>query len=348
MSWNIDKNNNEIEQLKTALAEADSVVVGAGAGLSTSAGFRYDGERFDRYLGDFGARYRFSDMYTGGFVVMQFSDNVNWAFWSRNIYINRYMDPPKDTYRKVLDILKNKDYFVITTNVDHCFQRAGINKERLFYTQGDYGLWQCQSGKVKKTYDNEVQVKRMLLAQGFWFEHVISTRGVKVEQDSEMIRQFGEGNAWRCAWLDYDADWGELLPPVGPDGNTDFSKLRMIIPSELIPHCPDDGSKLKMNLRADDTFVEDEGWHEANQRYFEFIQKVREKKVLFLDLGSGGNTPIIFKIPFMRWTMDWDRAIYATVNKGEAFTAKEIEQKSIVIDNDIDEVIDKLNTTATR
>ena len=147
------------------MTEADSVIVGAGAGLSTSAGFRYDGDRFNRFLGDFGTAYRFSDMYTGGFVVMQQKPVVNWAYWSRNIYINRYMDPPKATYKKLLSLLNDKDYFVITTNVDHCFQRAGIDKNRLFYTQGDYGLWQCQSGRIKKTYDNETQVKKMLLSQ---------------------------------------------------------------------------------------------------------------------------------------------------------------------------------------
>ena len=342
MSWNIDRNKNVIGQLKTALSEADSVVVGAGAGLSTSAGFRYDGDRFNRYLGDFGTRYRFEDMYTGGFVVMQQRPAVNWAYWSRNIYINRYMDPPKDTYRKVLDILSGKDYFVITTNVDHCFQKAGIDKTRLFYTQGDYGLWQCQSGKVKKTYDNEVQVKKMLLAQGFWFEHVMSKKGVVVEQASEMIRQYGEGNAWRCDELDYEADWGELLPPRDSYGSTDFSKLRMSIPPELIPHCPDNREPMKMNLRADDTFVEDAGWHEADRRYFEFIDSIKNRKVLFLDLGTGFNTPIIFKIPFMRWTLNWDSALYATINKGQAVTAPEIKDKSICIDDDIDAVLDKL------
>ncbi len=121
MKWEIDRNKNSIEQLRTVLAEADSVVAGAGAGLSTSAGFRYDGDRFNRFLGDFGTKYGFSDMYTGGFAVMQQKPVVSWAYWSRNIYINRYMDPPKDTYKKVLNLLRDKDYFVVTTNVDHCF-----------------------------------------------------------------------------------------------------------------------------------------------------------------------------------------------------------------------------------
>ena len=342
MSWEINRNKNKIEQLRSALTEADAVVVGAGAGLSTSAGFRYDGDRFNRFLGDFGTKYGFSDMYTGGFVVMELADTVNWAYWSRNIYINRYMDPPKDTYRKLLTLLDGKDYFVITTNVDHCFQRAGIDKTRLFYTQGDYGLWQCRSGRVRKTYDNEIPVKKMLLAQGFWFEHVMSKRGVTVEPDSEMIRMYGGFNAWRCDELDYEADWGDLVPPTDSYGSTDFKKLRMSVPPELIPHCPDNREPMKMNLRADDTFVEDAGWHAASRRYTEFLQTHNEGKVLFLDLGSGGNTPIIFKIPFMSWTRDWPAAIYATINKGQAFTASEIKDKSIVIDDDIDAVIEEL------
>ena len=342
MSWETDKSKNEIEQLRTALAEAEAVVVGAGAGMSTSAGFRYDGDRFIRFLGDFGTKYGFSDMYTGGFVVMEQPAVVNWAYWSRNIYINRYMDPPKETYRKVLDLLDGKDYFVITTNVDHCFQKAGIDKNRLFYTQGDYGLWQCQSGIIKKTYDNAAQVKKMLLAQGFWFGHVKSKRGVTVEQDSEMIRMYGDFNAWHCDELDYEADWGDLIPPKDSYGSTDFRKLRMSIPPELVPRCPDNREPMKMNLRADDSFVEDDGWHEANQRYFEFIHSHQDRKVLFLDLGTGYNTPTIFKIPFMRWTMIWESALYAVINKGQAFTAAEIREKSIVIDDDIDKVLSEL------
>ena len=342
MSWETDRSVSNTEQLRKALSDADAVIVGAGAGLSTSAGFRYDGDRFIRFLGDFGSRYGLSDMYTGGFVTMHQKPVVTWAYWSRFIYINRYMDPPKETYRKVLDLLSGKDYFVITTNVDHCFQKAGIDKNRLFYTQGDYGLWQCQSGRVKKTYDNETAVKKMLLAQGFWFQHVMSRRGVIAEPDSEMIRQYGDCNAWRCDELDYEADWGDLLPPKDAYGSTDFGKLRMSIPPELIPHCPGSREPLTMNLRSDDTFVEDEGWHAASRRYTEFLQAHSEGKVLFLDLGSGGNTPIIFKIPFMSWTRDWPSAIYATVNKGEAFTVSEIKDKSIVIDEDIDAVLEEL------
>ena len=315
MSWNIDRNSNEIEQLKKALTEADSVVVGAGAGLSTSAGFTYSGKRFDKYFSDFMSAYRFTDMYSGGFYPYR-SPEEFWGFWCRNIYINRYQKTPRPTYEKLLRLLEGKDYFVITTNVDHCFQKAGIDKNRLFYTQGDYGLWQQQGGRIKKTYDNEEQVKKMLLAEGFRFEHA----------DPE----------------DYKADWGELVLPTDSDGKTDYSKLSLRIPEDLVPHCPDDGSTVTMNLRSDSTFVEDEGWHAASDRYYGFLQTHNGGKVLFLDLGSGGNTPVIFKIPFMSWTRDWPSALYAAINKGQAFTAPEIKDKSIVIDEDIDAVLDEL------
>lgn len=342
MGFDIDKSKNEIEQLRDALDEADAVVVGAGAGLSTSAGFRYDGERFNKYLWDFAERYRFSDMYTGGFVMQQRKPAECWAYWSRFIYINRYMDPPKDTYKKLLTLLDGRDYFVITTNVDHLFQKSGIDKNRLFYTQGDYGLWQSRNGRIKNTYDNEIQVKKMLLAQGFWFDHVMSKIGATVEQDSEMIRQYGDNNAWKCDDLDFEADWGALIPPANDRGRTDYGKLSMEIPRALLPKIPDDGTPAAMNLRADDTFVEDFGWHAADRRYAEFLRAHQNDKVLFLDLGSGYNTPVIFKMPFMRWTMEWPQAIYATINKGQAVTAPEIAEKSIVIDDDIDAVIGEI------
>ena len=96
---------------------------------------------------------------------------------------------------------------------------------------------------------------------------------------------------------------------------------------------------MKVSLRSDDTFVEDDGWHAAAQRYSDFVTRHRDGRVLFLDLGSGGNTPGIFKIPFMQMTMNNPQAIYATINFGEAFTVEQIEKQSIVIDGDIGEVL---------
>jgi len=272
----------EIEKLHKVLLEADAIVIGAGAGLSTSAGFTYSGERFQRHFANFIRQYGFTDMYSAGFYPFP-SEEEHWAYWSRHIYYNRYVPVPKPVYDNLLKLLKDKDYFVITTNVDHQFQKAGFDKQRLFYTQGDYGLFQCAKPCHQKTYDNEEIVKRMIAEQ----------------QD-------------------------------------------MRIPTELIPSCPVCGGPMKVNLRADETFVEDEGWHAASERYTEFIRRHKDGKVLFLDLGSGGNTPVIFKIPFIRWTMQNPNAIYATVNLGEAFTVDHIADRSIVINGDIGEVLEKL------
>ena len=134
--------SNEIIHLKEKLDKADAVVIGAGAGLSTAAGFTYAGERFEKYFSDFKQKYGFTDMYSGGFYPFETLEEY-WAYWSRYIYINRYMDTPNNLYDMILSLVNGKDYFVITTNVDHCFQKAGFDKKRLFYTQGDYGLLQC-------------------------------------------------------------------------------------------------------------------------------------------------------------------------------------------------------------
>ena len=273
---------DNIRKLYEALQSADAVVVGAGAGLSTSAGFTYSGERFQKHFADFIEKYGFTDMYSAGFYPFP-TEEEYWAYWSRHIYYNRYVPASKPVYDILLKLLKDKDYFVITTNVDHQFQKAGFDKQRLFYTQGDYGLFQCAKPCHQKTYDNEEWVKRMIAEQ-----------------------------------------------------------MDMRIPTELVPRCPVCGEKMKVNLRADETFVEDEGWHAASERYTEFIRRHKDGKVLFLDLGSGGNTPVIFKIPFIRWTMQNPIAIYATVNLGEAFTVEQIADRSIVINADINDVLNSL------
>ena len=149
------------EKLKQALSGADAVVIGAGAGLSTSAGFIYSGERFEKYFSDFSEKYGFTDMYTGGFHVLGMEPEIMWAYWSRYIYINRYLDAPKPVYDDLFSLVKEKDYFVLTTNVDHCFQKSGFDKERLFYTQGDYGLFQCTEPCTQDTYDNEEMIRKM-------------------------------------------------------------------------------------------------------------------------------------------------------------------------------------------
>lgn len=277
--------SDKIKRLKTALDEADAVIIGAGAGMSTSAGFTYSGERFDRYFSDFGEKYGFKDMYSGGFYPYPTPEEM-WAYWSRYIFINRYMDAPKPVYEALLELVKDKDYFVITTNVDHCFQKAGFDKNRLFYTQGDYGLFQCSEPCQQVTYDNEEMIRGMYAKQS----------GMK-------------------------------------------------IPSELIPKCPNCGKPLTMNLRSDDSFVEDEGWHKAAGRYDEF-NKTHKGKVLYLELGVGYNTPVIIKYPFWQRTFDNPQATYACINFDEAVCPEQIEDKAILIEGDIGEVLEDLKGEA--
>ena len=287
-------------KLRRELETADAVVIGAGAGLSTSAGFTYSGERFRKYFFDFEEEYDIHDMYSGGFDVMGLPPEVMWAFWSRNIYVNRYMDPPKPLYRKVLDLVRDKDYFVITTNVDHCFQKAGIDKERLFYTQGDYGLFQSTDPEIKKTYDNEEWVREAVAVQGF----VIS-------------------------------DDGDLTVPEG-------GRISMRVPHEMFPVCPDTGGSMRLNLRADEDFVEDEGWQRAAERYNDFIVRHSAGHVLYLELGVGNNTPVIIKYPFWRMTNADPDAVYACINHDNAFCPEQIRDRSIMIKGDIGEVLEVL------
>ena len=291
--------SGELDALRQKLAEADAVLIGAGAGLSAAAGFAYSGERFRRYFGDFAAQYHFADMYAGGFYPYGSLEEY-WAYWSRYIWINRYMDAPKPVYSRLCDLVKDKDYFVLTTNVDHCFQKAGFDKARLFYTQGDYGLWQCSVPCHNETYDNEATVRKMVEAQGFAF-----------------------------------AENGDLYVPDG-------IKLKMKVPSELIPYCQHCHKPMSMNLRADATFVEDAGWHAAARRYEAFLRQCRGKKVLYWELGVGMNTPGIIKYNF--WQRVWKdrRAFYACVNLDEAYCPPELAARSACIKGDIGAVLEQL------
>ena len=274
--------SGQIIKLKDALDNADAVLIGAGAGLSASAGLTYGGERFFRYFADFHAKYGITDMYSGGFYPFKTLEEY-WAWWSRQIYYNRYAEPPKPVYDELFGLVKNKDYFVLTTNVDHCFQRAGFNKERLFYTQGDYGLFQCSEPCHDKTYDNEEIIRRM------------------VDEQRDMK-----------------------------------------IPTELIPHCPVCGKPMTVNLRCDDTFVQDAGWSKACQRYEKFVQAHKHSRIIYLELGVGGNTPVIIKYPFWRFTLANPEATYACINYGEAFCPTEIEKRAVCIDGDIGNVLGQL------
>ena len=298
--------SEEIRKLGEEIRSADAIVIGAGAGLSTSAGLTYSGERFEKYFGDFAEKFGIRDMYSGGFYPFP-DEETHWAWWSRHIYVNRYVSAPGQVYNKLLELVKDKDYFVITTNVDHQFQKAGFDKEKLFFTQGDYGLWQCSQPCHKRTYDNKGRVVKMIISQGF---------------------AIGKNS--------------ELLVPAGEDGKTDYSMLTTKVPSGLVPYCPVCGEPMTMNLRADDTFVEDEAWHKMHAAYAQFLQKYENKHILFMELGVGGNTPVIIKYPFWRMTMANENAVYACLNFGEAFCPEEIRDRSICIDGDIGEILDRI------
>lgn len=273
-----------IKSLKSILKEAEALVIGAGAGLSTAAGFQYDKETFLKYFQYMHDAYGYEDMYTAGFHPFQSSEE-KWAYWAKFIDLNRYESGSKALYQELYQFVKDKNYFVITTNVDHQFQLAGFDKKRLFYTQGDYGLFQCSKACHLKTYDNEAMIKKM----------VAQTKNHR-------------------------------------------------IPTELIPRCPVCHEEMEPNLRKDEFFVQDQGWEIAKKRYMQFIQENKDKKIVFLELGVGYNTPGIIKIPFMQMTYQFQNAWYICVNQNDMFIPKEIKDKTIFIKEGLKSFIKILNS----
>lgn len=274
--------SEQINKLTKEIKSADSILIGAGAGLSAASGFSYSGERFEKYFSDFHKKYGIKDMYSGGFYHYDTLEEY-WAWWSRQILVNRYNTQIGKAYADLLKIVHDKDYFILTTNVDHQFQTAGFDKKRLFYTQGDYGLFQCSKPCHNKTYDNEAVIRKMFAAQ-----------------------------------------------------------KNLKIPSELIPKCPLCGAPMTMNLRCDDSFVQDDGWYAAANRYKDYIRRHKGMHILLLELGVGGNTPGIIKYPFWNMAAENQKAIYACINYGEAVCPNEIAGQSICIDADIGEILFQL------
>ena len=290
MNWanNAEAFERDIARTAEVINAADAVFVGAGAGLSTAAGFAYTGERFERHFADFHARYGFADMYSGGFYPYATSEEL-WAFWSRYVMVNRYDLGANPLYVQLRKLLEGRDYFVLTTNVDHQFQLAGFDKRCLLYTQGDYGLFQCSGPCCAETFDNEAQVRAMY------------------EQQRDLR-----------------------------------------ISSEPIPRCPHCGREMTMNLRADNKFVQDEGWYAAQARYADFVRRHAGMHAVYLELGVGYNTPVIIKYPFWRTVLENSQATYVCANYGEAVAPREIEGRSICINADLAKTIDALSAALGR
>lgn len=265
------------EQLINYINEYDVILIGAGAGLSTAAGFEYGGSNFLKHFKYMHDLYGYTDMYSAGFHNFS-SPEEKWAFWAKNIYINRYKVGATPLYKRLYEIVKDKNFFVITTNVDHQFQLSGFPKDKLFYTQGDYGLFECRN--CRKTFYNYDYVVNMM---NDTYNHKIS--------------------------------------------------------SKLVPKCPICKSNLELNLRCDEFFVEDEGWHEACKRYTKFLEENKNKKILFLELGVGYNTPSIIKYPFMNMTYQNKNSLYLVISKDDNYIPKEIKDRSIIVNDDINKII---------
>lgn len=270
---------SKIEYAVNYLENADAVLIGAGAGLSTAAGYEYSGKRFQENFQDFIDKYGFSDMYSGGFY--HFSSLAEyWAYWSRYIYINRYNHIKNTCYDTLLTLIKDKNYFILTTNVDHKFQQSGVDKQRLFYTQGDYGLLQCSKPCHNKTYDNKDII-------------------------SAMVKQ----------------------------------QKNMKVPDELIPYCPLCSSPLLPNLRADNTFVEDDGWHNAKDRFLTFLERYMNSKIMYLELGVGYNTPGIIKYFFWKRAAENKDSLFVSVNLFDDYYPEEIKDRAFIFNMDINTVM---------
>jgi len=271
--------DEKILKIKDVLMGEDAIVIGAGAGLSTSAGLTYGGKRFETHFSDFIQKYGMENMYSAGFYPFE-TQEEKWAYWSKHIFYNRYHVGETEVYSNLFKLLHQKNYFVLTTNVDHQFLLSGFENEKLFATQGDYGLFQCAKGCHKKLYDNESEVRAM------------------IEHQKE------------CK-----------------------------IPAYLVPKCPVCGGDMEVNLRVDGYFVEDEDWHKAADKYSVFLEENQTKKIIFLELGVGMNTPGIIKYPFWQMTNKWKNSLYICINKGQAWAPDEIRERSICIDGDIGQIL---------
>ncbi len=273
----------DINKIKNWLEEADAVIIGAGAGLSDAAGIHYSGEKFEKDFAPFIKKYNFKDLYTSSFYPFN-TPEEKWAYWAKHIYFSYYERKHTDLYSKLYDLVKDKNYFVITTNVDGQFINNGFDKDKVFEVQGSYSKLQCSTPCHNKLYDNEKLVK-------------------------------------------------QLLNNIDDD---------LKVPSSLVPKCPVCAEEMSVNLRCDDTFVEDDNWHIMSNKYTNFIENNKQKKVLLLEFGIGFNTPGIIRFPFEEMTYTYKDFKLIRFNDKYASVPKEIKEKSISVNENINEVINKI------
>ena len=277
-----DAYEDQIDRAAKNIRNTDCVIIGAGAGASTAAGIQYGGKRFTDNFAEFIKKYGehyMTDMYAAGFYPYP-SEEAKWGYWSKHALMNRFDPPALPLYTELYDIVKNKEYFVLTTNVDHQFYKAGFDGKRIFATQGDYGKIQCQKACHPKTYDAKDLFRKM-----------------------------------------------------------DKARRDCLIPSELVPKCPVCGGNMAMNLRCDNYFVEDEAWHEAADRYADFLEQNKDKKVVLLELGVGFNTPIIIRFPFEKMVRENSSYSLIRMNMDEAVVPESFGKRAIGIGGDMAKAI---------
>ena len=278
----MEEYNKRISEVKNLINKADYILIGGGAGLSTAAGLDYSGKRFEDNFGEFIEKYHFTDMYTAGFYDFN-TEEEKWAFWAKHMYLNDIGIGATKLYKDVLNLVKDKKYFVITTNVDDQFYKAGFDKEKVFAMQGSFKYIQCSKACHNKLYDATDLVKEM----------INKTKDCK-------------------------------------------------IPTELVPVCPVCGEKMEVNVRIDANFVQDENWYKQDKRYGEFLDKSQDKNLLLLEIGVGFNTPGIIRFPFEQMVYDNVNTHLVRINKDYAFASKEIEDKTILFNEDTNKIVEDL------
>ena len=274
--------NSRILKAKQAIKQADYIIIGAGSGLSTAAGLLYNGEKFEKDFKEFIEKYHFDNLYSASFYEFK-TQEEKWAFFAKMIKLNRYNKNPLKLYQELYEIVKNKEYFVLSTNVDGQFYNSGFAKEKVFEVQGDYEYLQCENACHNKLYNNEKLVKK-------WIRNIKNCK----------------------------------------------------IPSNLVMKCPVCGGNMDMNLRKDANFVQDENWHKASNNYNKFLDRIKNKNVVLLEIGVGFNTPGIIRFPFEQMTANNEQITLIRINKDYPLPMLEIKSKTISFDEDTNKIIEDL------